>query len=161
MSADTFYEFTVCVTLISMLFTLLVLSLSRVHRPLPPPHSARLFAQTFNTRVNAVEQSLISSPPKDLLRYGKAPSEQRTSTRGHEHSNVERSRANVQRQVLRRLHRRLARDFRRSEQLPVASDYGRLRTGPDHHLGDVMCFSFEASMISMAIIMNELRQVDK
>jgi hypothetical protein len=61
MNIDKFYEFTMAITLTNILSTVLVLSLSRVQRALPPPHSLQLFARTFNTKVRK-----ISLPRRDL-----------------------------------------------------------------------------------------------
>jgi len=56
-----FYEFTVAMTLTNIIVTIIIVAMARVHRSLPPPHSAVLFANTFNTRICCIMERTRSA----------------------------------------------------------------------------------------------------
>ena len=49
--ADKFYEFTMVLTIVSLIVSVLVLAVGRLKRRLPPPHSLLLAAGTLNSRL--------------------------------------------------------------------------------------------------------------
>ncbi|MCP4597182.1 hypothetical protein [Neptuniibacter sp.] len=46
-----FYEFTVSITLVSILVTLIISALARIERSLPPPHKCLLMASAINAKL--------------------------------------------------------------------------------------------------------------
>ena len=54
--SDRFYEFTLAMTLVSLLYTLIISAIARMERALPPPHSILLAASAINGKLCCSEE---------------------------------------------------------------------------------------------------------